>query len=109
MRPAAAHTTQIGCFLDRAVVELREHGHSRATQDRPCRHNLDNDLESVTYSMVYGLDCEYIINVSQILFGITVVDRGVGDWGSGPGHQGRGHQRREGESKNNCRPTEEKD
>jgi len=23
----------------------------------------------------------------------SVVDRGVGDWGSCPGHQGRGHQR----------------
>ena len=29
--------------------------------------------------------------------GLPVVDRGVGDWGSCPGHQGRGHQR--GESK----------
>jgi hypothetical protein len=36
----------------------------------------------------------------------AVVDRGVGDWGSCPGHQGRGHQR--GESKNNANLHNEK-
>ena len=37
---------------------------------------------------------------------LPVVDRGVGDWGSCPGHQGRGHQR--GESKNNANLHDEK-
>jgi len=45
-------------------------------------------------------------NLPQNLWCPTVVDRGVGDWGSCPGHQGRGHQRKE--SKNNANLHDEK-